>query len=130
MTDPAISEDPDRRGASPPRASKLLRTRGVWIAPLAVASVVVFLMTVIYFGSVVDPQSHLHGLPVLIVNQDQGASVSGQRVNIGDKVVAGLTGTPAVTSRLALATVTWSEAEARMDKGADYATVVIPTHFT
>jgi len=130
MTDPAISEDPDRRGPSPVRASKLLRTRGVWIAPLAVASVVVFLMTVIYFGSVVDPQSHLHGLPVLIVNQDQGASVSGQRVNIGDKVVAGLTGTPAVTSRLALATVTWSEAEARMDKGADYATVVIPTHFT
>jgi YhgE/Pip-like protein len=112
------------------RASKLLRVRATWASPLIVASVVVFLMTLIYFGSVVDPASHLSGLPVLIVNQDRGAQVSGTRVDIGTKVVAGLVGTPAVNSRLQLTTVTWAEAQDRMNKGDGYATVVVPPGFT
>lgn len=112
------------------KASQLLRTGKIWITPLILASVVVFLMTLIYFGSVVDPVSHLSGLPVLIVNQDRGVTESGQHVDIGTKVVAGLTGTPAVSSRLDLTSVTWEQAKARMDKGADYATVVIPADFT
>jgi YhgE/Pip-like protein len=107
-----------------------LRTGKIWVTPLILASVVVFLMTLIYFGSVVDPVSHLSGLPVLIVNQDRGASVSGQRVDIGQKVVAGLTGTPAVNTRLDMTVVTWEEAQAQMNKGADYATVLIPANFT
>jgi YhgE/Pip-like protein len=100
------------------------------VTPLTLASVVVFLMTLIYFGSVVDPASHLSGLPVLIVNQDRGATVTGEPLDIGEKVVAGLIGTSAVTSRLQLTTVTWAEAQQRMDKGKDYATVVIPPEFT
>ncbi len=114
----------------PPKAARLLRTGKIWITPLVLASVVVFLMTLIYFGSVVDPVSHLNGLPVLIVNQDRGASVSGQRIDVGQKVVVGLTGTPAVSKRLDLNVVTWQEAQERMNKGADYATVVIPADFT
>jgi YhgE/Pip-like protein len=112
------------------QAAQLLRTGKIWITPLILASVVVFLMTLIYFGSVVDPVSHLSGLPVLIVNQDRGASVSGQRIDVGQKVVAGLTGTPAVNKRLDLNIVTWQEAQERMNKGADYATVIIPANFT
>ena len=112
------------------RASKLLRVRAVWVTPIVLASVVVFLMTLIYFGSVVDPASHLSGLPVLIVNQDRGAQVAGTRADIGEKVVAGLVGTPAVTSRLRLTTVTWAEAQERMNRGDDYAAVVIPLGFT
>jgi YhgE/Pip-like protein len=131
VTDPAESDEttPSARTA-PVRASGLLRARGIWITPLIVASVVVFLMTLIYFGSIVDPVSHLHGLPVLIVDQDRGAQVAGKQVDVGEKVVAGLTGAPAVSSRLAFSTVTWAEAQERMNKGADYATVVIPPGFT
>jgi YhgE/Pip-like protein len=131
VSGPGSSEGSERSvGAGQLRASRLLRISGVWITPLVLASVVVFLMTLIYFGSVVDPASHLHGLPVLIVDQDRGASASGQRIDIGEKVVAGLTGTPAVSTRLQLTTVTWAEARTRMDTGKDYATVVIPPDFT
>lgn len=111
-------------------ADRLLRVPKVWILPLVLSSVVVFLMTLIYFGSVVDPTGHLSGLPVLIVDQDHGASVAGQKVNFGEEVTTGLTSSQTVTRRLSLTTVTWSQAEQRMNRGDDYATVVIPTTFT
>lgn len=131
MSGPGGSEGSERPPTSNQlRASTFLRVPAVWIAPLVPASVAVFLITLLYFGSAVDPVSHLSGLPVLIVNQDRGATVSGNPVDIGDKVVAGLVNTPAVTSRLQLTTVTWAEAQNRMNQGQDYATVVIPPPFT
>jgi YhgE/Pip-like protein len=131
VSGPGEFDDSERPASSGQvRASKLLRVRAVWMTPLVLGSVVVFLMTLIYFGSVVDPASHLRGLPVLIVNHDGGAQVAGTRVDIGEKVVDGLVGTPAVTSRLQLTTVTWAEARDRMNRGDDYATVVIPPGFT
>ena len=45
------------------RGSQLLRVRAIWITPLAVASVLVFLMTLFYIGSVVNPLGHLSGPP-------------------------------------------------------------------
>jgi YhgE/Pip-like protein len=131
MSEPKGSGGSDRAPAGGQvRASRLLRVRAVWLTPLILASVLVFLMTLIYFGSVVDPASHLRGLPVLVVDQDRGAATAGGRVDLGQKVVAGLTGTPAVTSRLHLTTVTWPQARERMDRGKDFATVVIPGDFT
>ncbi len=47
-------------------------------------------MTVIYIGSVVDPVGHLHGLPVLVVNEDAGATVGPRHVDVGSQVVAAL----------------------------------------
>ena len=46
------------------RAGRLLRARATWLFPMTVGSVLVILMTLVYFGSVVDPTEHLHGLPV------------------------------------------------------------------
>lgn len=111
-------------------AVRLLLVPRVWVLPLVLSSVVVFLMTLIYFGSVVDPVAHLSGLPVLAVDQDHGATVSGQKIALGEEVTAGLTRTPAVTSRLSITTVSWSQAEQRMNRGADYAAVVVPPDFT
>ena len=111
-------------------ADRLLRVPKVWILPLVLSSVVVFLMTLIYFGSVVDPTAHLSGLPVLIVDQDHAVRVSGQEVDFGKEITDGLTESRTVTSRLSLTTVTWPQAEERMNRGADYATVVIPTSLT
>jgi hypothetical protein len=34
-------------------------------------------MATVYFGSVVNPTGHLHGLPVMIVDEDTGAVVDG-----------------------------------------------------
>lgn len=112
------------------RASTVLKVRAVWIAPVVVTSVLIFLMSLIYIGSVVDPISHLHGLPVLLVNEDAGAQIGSQNLNVGKEVSAALEGSSAVTSKLTLTPVTLTEAKKRMDKGSDYATVVMPPNLT
>jgi YhgE/Pip-like protein len=112
------------------RAGKVLRVRAVWVFPLAVGAVILMLMTLIYFGSIVDPSAHLHGLPVLVVDEDRGAQTASGQESLGRQVVEGLTGSRDVTGRLALDVTTLSQAERELDKGADYAAVVIPTDFT
>src|ERR1700757_1539410 len=90
----------------------------VWVLPLVAGSVLVLLMTLLYFGSIVDPGSHLRGLPLSVVDEDTGANTPAGHVDAGQQVVAGLTGAQAVTSRLALDKMTLAAAQARMNKGA------------
>jgi YhgE/Pip-like protein len=116
--------------AFPVRAKDLLKVRAVWILPLVMGSVVVVLITAFYIGSVVDPLAHLSGLPVAVVNQDRGAMIGTQRIDIGQQVQRGLSESTAVSSRLAVADTTLSSAEQAMDRGASYAMVVIPPGFT
>ena len=68
----ARRQTPDPR--LPVRARQLLRARALWLIPLAVASVVVAVMTALYIASVVNPLAQLRGLPVAVVNQDRGAT--------------------------------------------------------
>jgi YhgE/Pip-like protein len=108
------------------RASQILRVRKIWLIPVVIAAVFVGLMSVIYVGSVVDPTGHLHGLPVLIVNEDAGATAHGQKVDVGASVVSALTQSSDVTSRLKLRNTTLGQAQATMDRGGAYAALVIP----
>jgi YhgE/Pip-like protein len=112
------------------RAAQLLRIRAVWIAPLGITSILIFLITLIYMGSVVNPLGHLKNLPVLVVNEDSGANAGGSRVALGDQVVAQLRSSPAVTSRLSLKTVSFERARKEMNKNAAYAAIVIPSDFS
>jgi YhgE/Pip-like protein len=112
------------------RASGLLRARAIWVAPIALSTIVVALMTLIYFGSIVDPAAHLHGLPVSIVNEDAGAKAPTGQIAVGRQVVSALTSAQAVTSRLSLHAVSLAEAEKRMNRGASAATIVIPPGFS
>jgi YhgE/Pip-like protein len=115
--------DPEAHGA---RAGQLLRVRSIWLVPLLLATVFVALMSVIYVGSVINPTGHLHGLPVLIVDEDQGALAGGQHVNLGASLTSALQHSSAVSSRLDLRSVTDSQAQATMDRAGAYATLVIP----
>jgi YhgE/Pip-like protein len=119
---------------SPPptetRASHVLRAPSAWVPPLVLVALLVLVMTLVYFGSVVNPTGHLHGLPVAVVNGDAGATVGGRHVNLGDRIAAALTGAPAITSKLALRTATMPEATARMDVGKEFAAVVVPSGLT
>ncbi len=112
------------------RPKQLLRIRAIWVMPLAVSGVLVFLMTLFYVGSVVNPLGHLSGLPVLLVNQDQGATVLGRQVDIGTDVASGLQKSHAVSTRLSLETVSLTQAEQKMNTNDAYATIVIPPDFT
>ena len=125
MTEP---ERPDPR--SPRRWSDPFKVRSVWIPPVILVAILIVVMTLVYFGSVVNPTGHLRGLPVAVVNQDVGASVGGQRVDLGRQLAAGLIRSRAVSSRLALQASTLAAAKGRMEVGKEYAAVVLPPSLT
>ena len=110
--------------------SQAFKAPGVWIPPLIAVAALVFVMTLVYFGSLVDPAGHLRGLPVGIVNQDTGAMVGSRHVNFGQEVAAGLEAAPALRRRLALRAGDLTATEQRMNLGKQYAAVVIPAGFT
>lgn len=113
------------------RARELLRQKTVWVPPIAVGVVLIGLMTALYIGSAVDPVDHMEGLPVSLVQDDAGgASFAGLKVNLGRQVEEGLLGSPEVTKKLAIHVESMAAAEDRMDRGASYATLVVPTDFT
>src|SRR5260370_21358635 len=82
------------------RAPDVFRVPSVWAPPMVIVAVLVFAMTLVYFGSVVNPLGNLHGLPVGIVNEDAGINTTAGHVNLGQKVAGGLAGSPAVSGRL------------------------------
>jgi YhgE/Pip-like protein len=127
MTSPEGGPPPDR---FPVRARDLLRQRAVWVLPMVLASVVIAAMTALYLGSAVDPVAHVRDLPVEVVNGDRGVTLGTQRVEIGRQIEAGLRGSPEVSHRLRLESVTLPAAEDVMNHGRAYATIVIPPDFT
>jgi YhgE/Pip-like protein len=108
------------------RARQILKVPKIWLIPLILAAVFISLMATIYMGSVIDPTAHLHGLPVAVVNEDTGATVGGRQIRTGDSIVQALSGSPGVSRRLRLESVSLAEARSRMDRAAVYATLVIP----
>src|SRR5262249_6487940 len=112
------------------RATEVLRARRIWIGPVIVTAVFAAAIAAVYIGSVVNPTGHLHGLPVRIVDQDSGAVVDGRHLNVGASLTGALLHAPAVTDRLTLTRGTVSQADAEMNKGGAYATLVIPPTFT
>ena len=119
-------------GSPPPalRPGQLLRIRAIWVMPLVISGVLVFLMTLFYIGSVVNPVGHLSGLPVALVDQDQGATVLGHHVDIGAEIAAGLESSRALSTRLSLDAVSLREARQQMNTNGAYAAIVIPADFT
>jgi len=104
--------------------------RSIWTIPVAVGSVLLALITVFYIGSVVDPVAHLRGLPVSIVDQDTGASIGSQRVDLGAQLQSELIGSRTLSTLLALTPERLRATESRMNRNGAYATVVIPPNFS
>src|ERR1700689_3291399 len=73
------------------RARRVLGVPKVWILPLLLPPIMISFVTTIYIGSVIDPAAHLHGLPVLIVNEDAGAASPTGQIELGASVVHALT---------------------------------------
>ena len=115
---------------TPRRWTDPLKVRSVWMPAVALVAILIVVMTLVYFGSVVNPTGHLRGLPVAVVNQDVGATIGGERVDFGRQLAAGLIGSPAVSSRLALRASTLAAAKDQMNVGNEYTAVVIPPGFS
>ena len=100
------------------------------LAPIALAAILVFFMTLFYIGAVVNPTGHLSGLPVALVNEDRGETVQGGQVNFGAEVASDLLHSHDVTSRLALDEVSLTQTKGQMNSDNAYAAIVIPPGFT
>jgi YhgE/Pip-like protein len=112
------------------RARQLLRQKAVWVPPLVIGVVLIGLMTALYIGSAVDPIDHMHGLPVSLVQRDTGGEVGGKRIDLGAEVEEALLASGVVEEKLAIHVESMAAAEDRMDRGASYATLVVPPGFT
>jgi YhgE/Pip-like protein len=112
------------------RAANLLKAPGLWAAPVIIASVLIFLISIIYLGAIVDPVSHLHHLPVAMVDQDRGLVIDGSQVDLGKEVASAMTGSPELSRLLTLNPETLAQAHSQMDRGDLYAAVVVPAGFT
>jgi hypothetical protein len=102
-TDPKLADQPPRPAL---RAREILQLRPIWVLPIVLSGVLILLIAFTYIGSVVNPAGHLNGLPVLVVNQDAGASTPKGNVNFGEQFVTGLTTNAAVAKPLHLRVVT------------------------
>jgi YhgE/Pip-like protein len=120
----------DRGGAPGVRASRLLRVRTVWLAPITMAAILMFFMSLFYIGAIVNPAGHLSGLPVVMVNDDQGATLQGGHVDFGAEVAGDLLHSRSVTSRLSLKEVSSAQAGTRMNSNKAFADIVIPADFS
>ncbi|HXF30884.1 MAG TPA: ABC transporter permease [Solirubrobacterales bacterium] len=113
------------------RARELLRQKLVWVPPILIGVILIGLMTALYIGSAVDPIDHMEGLPVSLVQGDKGSEgPAGLKVNLGRSLERGLRDSPEVSKKLAIHVESMAAAEDRMDRGASYATLVIPPDFT
>lgn len=113
------------------RARELLRQKPVWVPPIVIGVVLIGLMTALYIGSAVDPIDHMDGLPVSLVQRDAGgSSIGGIEVNLGAEVERALLGSPEIAQKLDVHVESMAAAEGRMDRGASYATLVVPPDFT
>jgi YhgE/Pip-like protein len=126
VSTPEVTSPPPSRA----RAVNLLKAPGLWAAPLITASVLLFLISIIYLGSIVNPTSHLHHLPVALVDQDRGLVVDGSHVDLGQEVAGAMTGSPELSRLLTLQPETLAQAESQMSLGDIYAAVVVPSGFT
>jgi YhgE/Pip-like protein len=112
------------------RARELLRQKAVWLPPLVIGVILIGLMTALYIGSAVDPIDHMDGLPVSLVQRDAGGRLAGKPVDLGASLEQGLLGSSEVAHKLAIHVESMAAAEDRMDRGASYATLVVPPGFT
>jgi YhgE/Pip-like protein len=122
--------EPTAPPAPKARALNLLKVPSLWVAPLVTASVLIFLISIIYLGSIVNPTSHLHHLPVALVDQDRGLVIDGSHVDLGKEVASAMTGSAELSRLLTLNPETLAQAEGQMNLGKLYATVVVPSGFT
>jgi hypothetical protein len=97
---------------------------------LLLAAVFVASMATVYLGSVVNPTGHLHDVPVMIIDQDAGAVVHRQHVNVGGTLTSALEHVSSVTSHLKLTSGSLKAAQSEIDRGGTYATLVIPATLT
>lgn len=111
-------------------AAQILRKPKVWLTPTILLSLLSFTLSLVYMGGILNPSGDLHRLPIGLVNSDQGATVAGQQVNMGDKVTAGVAAAPDPQRRVSWRTLSKEEAEQKLGSNILYAVLEVPADFS
>ncbi|MFC7264587.1 YhgE/Pip domain-containing protein [Streptomyces lutosisoli] len=111
------------------RAAALLRRPMLWLVPTVLTGLLALLLSLLYMGGIVNPNQHLHHLPIGIVNADTGTPLPGQKQNVGTQVTeAVISGDP--SGKADWRRLTQAQAQAQLSSGRIYGALVIPPDFT
>ena len=98
----------------------------ILLLSMAVISFIPIMYSGFFLGSIWDPYGQVKNLPVAFVNEDKGAQLNGQMLNIGQSVEQKLKN----NHDLGWEFVTKQQADSGVDSGHFYAVVTVPTDFS
>ena len=98
----------------------------ILLLSMAVISFIPIMYSGFFLGSIWDPYGQVKNLPVAFVNEDKGAQLNGQTVNIGQSVEQKLKG----NHDLGWEFVNKQQADDGVSSGHFYAVVTVPTDFS
>lgn len=98
----------------------------ILLLSMAVISFIPIMYSGFFLGSIWDPYGQTKNLPVAFVNEDKGAQLNGQALNIGQSVEQKLKD----NYDLGWEFVTKQQADSGVDSGHYYAVVTIPADFS
>ncbi|MEH0421225.1 DUF3533 domain-containing protein [Streptomyces sp. B21-083] len=109
---------------------RVLRAKPLWIANGVITGVLALLFTVFYVGANVDPAGHMKNLPVGLVNSDEGGTVDGKTVNLGQRITGSIKASNASGSKIDWRVMDETEMKEELGKGKLYGALVVPEDFT
>lgn len=98
----------------------------ILLLSMAVISFIPIMYSGFFLGSIWDPYGQTKNLPVAFVNEDKGAQLNGQALNVGQSVEQKLKD----NHDLGWEFVTKQQADSGVDSGHYYAVVTIPADFS
>ncbi|MGW2212143.1 YhgE/Pip domain-containing protein [Streptomyces sp. NPDC001781] len=111
-------------------AAQLLGRWKLWLMPAVLSSLVALVLSLLYMGGILTPESSLHRMPVALVNQDTGEPLPGQRANVGTQAARAVLSSGSADDRVRWRPTTWAKARDELASGRVYGALVIPADFT
>ncbi|KOU35055.1 YhgE/Pip domain-containing protein [Streptomyces sp. WM6378] len=110
------------------RPGQVLRNPKIWKFPTVIVSLAVLLLSLLYMGGIVDPNGHMHRLPVGLVNADRGAVMAGQHTNLGAQITGSIAKAPG--ERVSWKQLERGAAQQQLATGKLYGVLEVPEGFT
>lgn len=112
------------------RAGALVRNPKLWLVPTVLSAIVALGLSLLYMGSILNPNDNLHRLPVALVNEDRGAPLPGQRENLGKQITDSIVAAGASKSDVDWQRLDSAEAQDALASGKIFGALVVPAEFT
>ncbi|MER6115753.1 DUF3533 domain-containing protein [Streptomyces sp. NPDC001743] len=111
------------------RAGALLRHPRLWLMPTVLTGLLALLLSLLYMGGIVSPQTDLHDLPIALVNADRGKPLPGQKENLGTQIARAVIADGAA-GQAEWRALTLRQAQDALGSDKVYGALVVPAGFT